>query len=78
MFPFAPAPGTFAGQRPTTQQPDAPLADDDRTGLRVLYHDPNDTLYVGSIRGTSFPRIPFRCHRAAGSHRSIRRTRRGH
>src|SRR6266849_3290518 len=25
MFPFAPAPGTFSGLRPTTQQPDAPL-----------------------------------------------------
>src|SRR5713226_4380925 len=37
MFPFAPAPGTFSGLRPTTQQPDGPLGDDDRTGLRVLY-----------------------------------------
>src|SRR5712691_5354362 len=35
MFPFAPAPGTFSGMRPTTQQPDGPLGDDDRTGLRV-------------------------------------------
>ena len=26
MYPFAPAPGTFTGMRPTTQQPDAPLA----------------------------------------------------
>ena len=51
MFPFASAPGTFAGERPTTQQPDAPLADDDRTGLRTLYTDPNDTTYVGSIQG---------------------------
>jgi len=59
MFPFAPAPGTFAGQRPTAQQPDAPLADDDRTGLRVLYHDPNDTLYVGSIQGHIIPANPL-------------------
>jgi Matrixin len=59
MFPFAPAPGTFSGQRPTTQQPDAPLADDDRTGLRVLYHDPNDTLYVGSIQGHILPANPI-------------------
>jgi hypothetical protein len=59
MFPFAPAPGTFTGQRPTTQQPDAPLADDDRTGLRVLYHDPNDTLYVGSIQGHIIPANPI-------------------
>jgi hypothetical protein len=33
MFPFAPAPGTLTGIRPTMQQPDAPLADDDRPGL---------------------------------------------
>ncbi|HXR34203.1 MAG TPA: matrixin family metalloprotease [Verrucomicrobiae bacterium] len=59
MFPFAPAPGTFAGQRPTAQQPDAPLTDDDRTGLRVLYHDPNDTLYVGSIQGHIIPANPI-------------------
>ncbi|MGO8720723.1 MAG: matrixin family metalloprotease [Acidobacteriaceae bacterium] len=51
MFPFASAPGTFSSERPTTQQPDAPLADDDRTGLRTLYTDPNDTTYIGSIQG---------------------------
>jgi len=51
MYPFAPAPGTFTGLRPTTQQPDAPLGDDDRTGLRVLYPDPNDTVNIGSITG---------------------------
>jgi len=55
MFPFAPAPGTFTGVRPTVLQPDAPLADDDRTGLRTLYSDPNDTLYVGSIQGRILP-----------------------
>ena len=55
MFPFAPAPGTFTGVRPTAQQPDAPLADDDRTGLRTLYSDPNDALYVGSIQGRILP-----------------------
>jgi Matrixin len=55
MFPFAPAPGTFTGIRPTTQQPDAPLADDDRTGLRVLYHDPADTQFIGSIQGRIVP-----------------------
>src|SRR5882672_6292654 len=32
MFPFATAPGTFSGMRPTMQQPDAPLGDDDRNG----------------------------------------------
>ncbi len=36
MYPYAPAPGTFTGPRPTSQQPDAPLANDDRTGLRIL------------------------------------------
>ncbi len=55
MFPFAPAPGTITGIRPTAQQPDAPLGDDDRTGLRVLYPDPADTLHQGSIRGRIFP-----------------------
>jgi len=55
MFPFAPAPGTFSGMRPTTQQPDAPLGDDDRTGLRVLYPDPADTVHVGSIVGRIVP-----------------------
>lgn len=33
------------------QQPDASLGDDDRTGLRVLYPDPTDTLHQGSILG---------------------------
>jgi hypothetical protein len=51
MFPFAPAPGTYTGARPSTQQLDAPLGDDDRTGLRVLYTDPTDTLHTGAIRG---------------------------
>jgi len=51
MWPFAPAMGTFTGARPTPGQPDAQLADDDRTGLRVLYADPADTVHTGSIRG---------------------------
>ena len=55
MFPFAPAPGTFSGLRPTTQQPDAPLGDDDRTGMRVLYPDPTDTIHTGSIEGRILP-----------------------
>jgi matrixin len=59
MFPFAPAPGTFTGMRPTAQQPDAPLADDDRTGLRVLYHDPVDTQFLGSIQGRILPANPL-------------------
>jgi hypothetical protein len=59
MFPFAPAPGTFSGSRPTTQQPDAPLSDDDRTGLRILYPDPLDSVNVGSISGRILPANPL-------------------
>lgn len=59
MFPFAAAPGTFSGMRPTVQQPDAPLGEDDRTGLRVLYANPADALHGGSIRGQIFPANPL-------------------
>jgi Matrixin len=59
MYPYAPAPGTFNGTRPTQQQPDAPLGDDDRTGLRILYPDPADTVNVGSISGRILPANPL-------------------
>lgn len=59
MYPFAPLPGQFAGSRPTAAAPDAPLSDDDRAGLRVLYPDVNDTLHVGSIRGRIVPANPL-------------------
>src|SRR6266436_1874771 len=59
MFPFAPAPGTFSGMRPTAQQPDAPLGEDDRTGLRVLYANAADALHGGSIRGQILPANPL-------------------
>lgn len=59
MFPYAPAPGTISGMRPTAQKPDAPLADDDRAGLRVLYPDPADTLHQGSISGRIIPANPL-------------------
>ena len=59
MFPFAPALGTFSGMRPTTQQPDGPLGEDDRTGLRVLYPDPADTVHQGSISGRISPANPL-------------------
>ncbi|HTQ97474.1 MAG TPA: matrixin family metalloprotease, partial [Candidatus Acidoferrum sp.] len=59
MFPFAAAPGTFSGQRPTAQQPDAPLGDDDRAGLRTLYPNPTDTTYIGSIQGRVLPANPL-------------------
>jgi len=55
MFPFAPAPGQIAGVRPTAQSPDAPLSDDDRTGLRALYPDPGDSVHIGSISGHVLP-----------------------
>src|SRR5271168_3155954 len=59
MYPFASAPGTITGMRPTAQQPDAQLSDDDRTGLRVLYPDPTDTVHVGSIAGRILPANPL-------------------
>ena len=51
MFPFAPAPGSFTGTRPSPHRLDAPLSDDDRTGLRVLYTDASDATHSGSISG---------------------------
>jgi hypothetical protein len=59
MFPFVPAPGTFDGPRPTSQAPDAPLSDDDRTGLRVLYPDATDTTHLGTISGRILPANPL-------------------
>jgi hypothetical protein len=55
MFPYAAPPGQFLGDRPTAQVPDGPLADDDRTGVRALYPDPNDAVDVGEIRGRVLP-----------------------
>ncbi len=59
MLPFAPAPGAFLGPRPSLQTPDAPLSDDDRTGLRVLYPDPNDASHTGVISGRIVPVNPL-------------------
>ena len=59
MYPYAPAPGTFTGTRPTAQQPDAPLGDDDRTGLRILYPDPADPVNSGVISGRILPANPL-------------------
>ena len=59
MFPFAPPPGEFLGSRPTAQTPDGPLSDDDRTGIRLLYPDPNDVVNIGAIRGRVLPANPF-------------------
>ena len=55
LDPFAPAPGTYTGTRPTPQRPDAPLGEDDRSGLRVLYPDAADTTHIGSITGRILP-----------------------
>ncbi|HEX4642399.1 MAG TPA: matrixin family metalloprotease [Candidatus Acidoferrales bacterium] len=59
MFPFAPAPGEITGSRPTPQSPDAPLSEDDRTGLRTLYPDPADSVHIGTIRGRVLPANPL-------------------
>lgn len=59
MFPFAPPPGQITGTRPTTQAPDAPLSDDDRTGLRILYPDPGDSSHIGTIAGHVLPANPL-------------------
>lgn len=59
MFPFAPPPGQITGTRPTADSPDAPLSDDDRTGLRILYPDPSDAVHIGSISGRVLPANPF-------------------
>jgi hypothetical protein len=59
MFPYSPPPGQFLGDRPSAQILDGPLADDDRTGIRALYPDPNDTLDVAAIRGRVLPANPF-------------------
>jgi hypothetical protein len=59
MFPFVPPPGAFHAPRPTLQTPDAPLSDDDRTGLRVLYPDATDTTHIGTISGRILPANPL-------------------
>lgn len=59
MFPYAPPPGTFVGERPSIASPDAPLSDDDRVGLRSLYSDPVDSVDIGYISGRVLPANPF-------------------
>jgi hypothetical protein len=59
MWPYAPPPGQFLGQRPTAQAPDGPLADDDRTAIRMLYPDSNDAVDIGAIRGQVLAANPF-------------------
>ena len=61
MFPFAPPPGQFLGDRPIFTVPDAPLADDDRTGIRAPNIPTRTTLSTSARFAASyFPRIPSR------------------
>jgi len=59
MFPYARVPGSFASPRSTLQQPDAPLGDDDRTGLRILYPDSSDSSHIGAIQARILPANPI-------------------
>jgi hypothetical protein len=59
MSPFGPSPGTYLGTRPTMSEPDAPLADDDRAGLRALYPNASDTTHIGTISGRVLPANPL-------------------
>lgn len=59
MFPFAPAAGTFLGERPAPGNPAAQLAADDHALMRVLYPDPADTDFNGVIRGRIVPANPI-------------------
>jgi hypothetical protein len=53
-----------------TQQPDAPLGDDDRTGLRVLYPDPLDLVHAGSLAGPA-REFAFTARHSGKRHRSF-------
>ncbi len=59
MLPVGPAPGEFSGARPTLGAPDAPLGDDDRTAMRVLYPDAADQTHIGKISGQILPVNPL-------------------
>jgi len=59
MFPFAPAPGTYVGVRPTSQTPDSQLSNDDRSAIRVLYPNGANSVYIGSISGHVVPANPL-------------------
>jgi Matrixin len=67
MFPIAPPPGQYLGFRPSGSMPHGPLADDDRTGIRAQYPNPNDRLNVGAIRGRIVPANPFALAQFAAS-----------
>jgi hypothetical protein len=59
MQPTGAGPGQFVGERPTVTEPDAPLADDDRAAIRMLYPDPTNTTFVGTISGQVLPVNPL-------------------
>jgi len=61
MFPYAPAPGTFSAARPTVLQPDGPLGEDDRTGLRILYPEAADSFIRDRFAAGSCLQIRCRC-----------------
>jgi Matrixin len=60
MFPFAPPPGQFLGERPDGSVPDGPLADDDRTGFRAQYPDRTIRGMWARFVAGSFRRIRLR------------------
>jgi len=55
MFPFAPSPGTFTGMRPTAQQPDAPLSDDDAPASASSTRSGTTPNSSAPSRDASFP-----------------------
>jgi matrixin len=55
MYPYVPERGQFLADRPSPGALDAPLAEDDRTGVRALYPDSADTNFVGTISGRILP-----------------------
>jgi hypothetical protein len=55
MYLFVSPPGQFVVNRPSPGALDAPLSDDDRTGVRALYPDPNDATFLGTISGRILP-----------------------
>jgi hypothetical protein len=59
LYPYVPERGQFLADRPSAGSLDAPLADDDRTGVRALYPDPADTDFVGTISGRVMPANPL-------------------
>ncbi|MGA8142724.1 MAG: matrixin family metalloprotease [Candidatus Acidiferrales bacterium] len=59
MFPFSPPPGQFLGARATPQASGGPLSDDDRTGIRSVYPDPNDAVNTGALSGRILPANTF-------------------